>query len=210
MTIAYLWHHRRRHSFFSRSWVKDWAKRALNVPGLLNLLWSRWWLIRGGATVGSLTVVGKANITGHRFHLRVGEECAIGRVTIPLHADVHIGNRVAINDHVTILTASHDVMNPNWQTVPKITRVDDYAWIAHGAMLLPGVHIGTGAVVGAGAVVSRDVPPYAIVAGNPAIVLAKRRTEYLNYSPVQFIATYEAWLGRPPRHCANTATSHPQ
>jgi hypothetical protein len=47
-------------------------------------------------------------------------------------------------------------------------------WIGHGAIVLPGRRIGTGAVIGAGAVVTRDVPPYAIAVGNPARVLRQR------------------------------------
>ncbi|MCB1356319.1 MAG: hypothetical protein KDK53_07450 [Maritimibacter sp.] len=49
--------------------------------------------------------------------------------------------------------------------------VEDYAWIGAGAIVLPGVTIGTGAVVAAGAVVTRDVAPRSIVAGNPARLL---------------------------------------
>ena len=50
-------------------------------------------------------------------------------------------------------------------------------WVGHSAILLPGVHVGNGAVVGAGAVVTKSVPPYAIVAGNPARVLRHRFDE---------------------------------
>lgn len=52
--------------------------------------------------------------------------------------------------------------------------VEDGAWIAHGALILSGVHIGRGAVVAAGAVVTKDVPPYWIVAGNPAVPVRQR------------------------------------
>jgi galactoside O-acetyltransferase len=50
-------------------------------------------------------------------------------------------------------------------------EVDDDVWLGAGAVVLPGVHIGRGAVVGAGAVVTRDVPPFSIVAGVPARVV---------------------------------------
>lgn len=52
--------------------------------------------------------------------------------------------------------------------------IDDDAWIGYGAIIMSGVHIGRGAVVGAGAVVTRDVEPYTIVGGVPAIALKKR------------------------------------
>lgn len=78
----------------------------------------------------------------------------------------------------------------------KSINVGDYAWIATNAIILPGVSIGKGAVVGAGAVVRRDVPEYAIVIGNPASVQIIQRTMDLNYSPVILNAPFEAWIGR--------------
>ena len=55
-------------------------------------------------------------------------------------------------------------------TVAKITTIGNDVWIGHGAMIKAGVTVGDGAVVGAGAVVVGDVPPYAVVTGNPAII----------------------------------------
>ena len=63
--------------------------------------------------------------------------------------------------------------------------------------VLPGVTIGRGAVVGAGAVVSKDVPEYAVAAGNPARVRGGVRPTTLAYSPVRLVALVNAWLGRP-------------
>lgn len=53
--------------------------------------------------------------------------------------------------------------------------IDDYVWIASRATILPGVHIGRGAVVASGAVVTKDVPPLAIVGGVPAKILKYRK-----------------------------------
>ena len=61
----------------------------------------------------------------------------------------------------------------NWRKLQKVTIGND-VWIGHGAIILPGRTIGNGAVVAAGAVVTRDVAPYTIVAGNPARVIRKR------------------------------------
>ena len=55
-----------------------------------------------------------------------------------------------------------------------LRSVDDYATVYTGAVILPRVRIGTGAVVGAGAVVLHDVDPWTVVAGNPARVIGKR------------------------------------
>ena len=62
---------------------------------------------------------------------------------------------------------------------PERVRVGHDVWIGHSAIVLPGVQIGNGAVVGAGAVVTKDVPPYAIVAGNPARTIRYRFSDAL-------------------------------
>lgn len=64
----------------------------------------------------------------------------------------------------------------SFQNLPDTTIGSD-VWVGHGALILPGVRVGHGAIIGAGAVVARDVPPYAIVAGNPARVVRFRFAE---------------------------------
>ncbi len=64
--------------------------------------------------------------------------------------------------------------------------IGDRVWIGYGALILPGVKLGEGAVVGAGAVVTKDVEPFTIVAGNPARKIGERTKELryrLNYDP---------------------------
>jgi maltose O-acetyltransferase len=65
---------------------------------------------------------------------------------------------------------------------PKLVVFENDVWIGARAIILPGVHIGQGAIVGAGAVVTKDVPPYAIVGGNPAKVIKSRRSEQIPVS----------------------------
>lgn len=93
------------------------------------------------------------------------------------------------------MSASHCLDDPGWGMFSKPITIDDYAWIAVGALILPGVRIGRGAVVGAGAVVSRDVPAFAVATGNPARILENRRIRQLDYSPVNSLAGFRAWCG---------------
>jgi maltose O-acetyltransferase len=102
---------------------------------------------------------------------------------------------VVINRNVVILTASHSIGDPEWKSYHRPVTIESYAWIATGAMLLPGVTIGRGAVVGAGAVVRIDVPALGVVVGNPARQIAHSRTANLDYLPTRLAAPYEAWLG---------------
>jgi len=86
-------------------------------------------------------------------------------------AEVHIGEGTQIGPAVQIYAADH----PREQAVRETglefgrpVQIGRHVWIGGGAILLPGVRIGDGAIVGAGSVVTRDVPAGAIVKGNPA------------------------------------------
>ncbi len=87
---------------------------------------------------------------------------------------VYIGHHVMIGPNVQIYTAAHPLQAmPRNQglEVAKPIMIEDNVWLGGGAILLPGVRVGRNAVVGGGAVVSRDVPANTVVAGNPARVI---------------------------------------
>lgn len=103
-----------------------------------------------------------------------------------------IGNFVSIAQQVTfILNAEHNIHTistyPFKTKMLKTTKqeafgkgniiVDDDVWIGYGATILSGVHIGQGAIIAAGAIVTKDVPPYAIVGGSPSRIISYRFTQ---------------------------------
>ncbi len=101
-----------------------------------------------------------------------------------------IGNYVCIASGVIILMGGNNNHHPEWITVyPFVERIEtsyepkgntiieNDAWIGMNAMIMPGVTIGEGAIVAAGSVVAKDVPPYTIVGGNPAKEIKKRFTD---------------------------------
>jgi maltose O-acetyltransferase len=90
---------------------------------------------------------------------------------------IKIGNNVNVSPEVYILTLQHDPHSPSFACSGGKVIIEDHAWIGVRAIILPGVHIGEGAVVAAGAVVNRDVPPYTIVAGVPAVPKKERSRE---------------------------------
>ncbi len=195
--LIYLFKHRFRPPILSKAWAKVWAKRIVNASGLISILYRRAVLSFHGAKLGVLSIVGRLDLNGPCHRLSLGERSFIAsRVHLALHDDIIIGNRVVINDGVRLLTASHDIRHPNWLAFKKKIVICDYAWIATGAIILPGVTIGEGAVVGAGSVVTRDVEPFIVVAGNPAKPVSQRFHQ-LDYSPVDLCAPYEAWFGNP-------------
>ena len=120
--------------------------------------------------------------------IKIGNDCYIGDGTrIWSGESITIGNDVLISHNVSIVdTNAHEIdyieraerykdllKNGAWDNKGSIITnpiiIKDNAWISFGAIILRGVTIGEGAIVAAGAVVTKDVPPYTIVAGNPAI-----------------------------------------
>ncbi|MBC7915808.1 MAG: acyltransferase [Pyrinomonadaceae bacterium] len=193
-SFSYLWSNRAKFKFGSKKYFKAWGKRIIALPELLQRNYRRFKLISQGSRIHQSTEVGRVTVDGHKNKLSVGALSFIGRVYIALHEDVIIGERVCINDGVEILTASHDVNDPHWKHTKAAIVIEDYAWIGTGAMLLPGVKIGRGAVIGARAVVTKSVEAGTIVVGNPAKEIVRRRPQNLNYNPCEFLAGNQAWL----------------
>jgi maltose O-acetyltransferase len=191
-----LWRRRARAPFGSREWIRLWGRRAATLPALLRMAWRIARLRDQGARIGAAVALSPCVLDGDRARLGVGSGTSIGRAWIQLHAAVEIGECVAINDGVRLLTGSHAVDDPAWSLVARPIRIGDHAWIATGAMILPGVTIGARAVVGAGAVVANDVPEGAVVAGNPAVVVRQRALAAPAYVPSRNYACIGAWLGR--------------
>jgi acetyltransferase-like isoleucine patch superfamily enzyme len=194
--MGQLWQQRLIFSFGSASWIKCWVKRVLLLKVLLLQIIRRHKLQSRGACLGNKCFLSSTQkMNGDLKLLKIGNECFIGEVEIAVHDAVTIGDRVCVNDGAKILTASHDVISSSWDTVRRPVVIEDYVWIATSAIILPGVKIGKGAVVGAGAVVSKNVEPYTIVVGNPARSVGSQRANPLNYSPVRFTALFSAWVG---------------
>lgn len=193
-SFSYLWSHRAKFPISSLSFYRCWAKRLLCITEMIKRNRRRSFLIRKGARIHPTAEIGTVKAEGHKSNLTIGAHSFLGAITIALHEEVSIGTNVCINDGVQLLTASHDVSDPQWNHIKAKISIDDYAWIAINAIILPGVHIGKGAVVGAGAVVSKDVAPGCIVAGNPAKPLSKTRCEEFHYNPCEFLAGNRAWL----------------
>lgn len=100
--------------------------------------------------------------------LRIGHDCYINGAIISATRDIHIGNGVFLAPGCIIADA------PDWREshpAGQAIHIADHAWLATRCIILPGVHIGTHAVVGVGAVVTADVPPYAVVGGVPAKII---------------------------------------
>lgn len=115
-------------------------------------------------------------------NITIGEDTIIGdHCFLDGRAALKIGSHVAISSQVLIYNSEHDIHAEDFHPVEEPVEIADYCFIGARAIILPGVKIGKGAVVASGAVVTRDVPPMAIVAGIPAKEIGKRRVKSLHY-----------------------------
>ena len=122
---------------------------------------------RPGIVIGKHTVVNQACVLDGRGGLRIGDN-------------------VSISPGVWLLTDGHDMRDPLFPEVLAPIEIGDYAWLGSRAMVLPGVTIGEGAVVAAGAVVTKHVSPYTVVGGVPAVPIGTRpqnQRYQLNHRP---------------------------
>ena len=105
----------------------------------------------------------------------IGKDSGMSGATICCKKKIFIGEYVGLGANVSVFDHDFHAINPyyrkfanNEHTACKEVIIDDYAWIGANSIILKGVHIGRGAVVGAGSVVTKDIPPLTIYAGNPA------------------------------------------
>jgi maltose O-acetyltransferase len=136
-------------------------------------------LTLAGFDIGKGTVVwGRIMLTGsgnlyQRLH--IGEACWLNEgCHLDLSAPIHIGNRVALGHQVLLMTSTHEIGSPvrrAGEFVTRPIRIEDGAWLGSRCTILPGVSIGEGAIVAAGAMVTKDVLANTIVAGVPAAVV---------------------------------------
>ncbi|TMA09041.1 MAG: N-acetyltransferase, partial [Methanobacteriota archaeon] len=126
-----------------------------------------WAQIREGARVGQNCVVGKDVYVDAT--VVVGDDCKVENFA-SIYRGVTIGNRVFVGPHVCFTNDTYPrAVSPDWKVLP--TKVENGASIGANATILCGLTIGRNAMVAAGAVVTKDVPPHALVAGVPAKII---------------------------------------
>lgn len=142
-------------------------------------------LTRAGLRCAGTTYIHpRARLSGLR-NITIGSNCCIGNCTFYGLDRITVGQRTIIGDQVYLCTGSHDIQDADFRLITKPIHIGDYVWLATGATVLPGVRIGDGAVVGARAVVARDVPAGAVVAGNPARVIRTDRRAPAEFDPLR-------------------------
>lgn len=143
-------------------------------------------------TIGKNTTFGRGTVFWAPHEMKIGNNVYIGKYCT-IQADVEMGNNIEIANTVGLIGRyNHDYskVGVSIKDAPWIGDLDydfkgkgqkiiieDDVWIGYGAVVFTGVHVHRGAIVAAGSIVTKDVPPYAIVAGNPTKVKGYRFTE---------------------------------
>ena len=114
--------------------------------------------------------------------ITIGKDTIVGEgVILDGRDQLTIGDHVDIASEVMIYNAQHDINDENFKAITAPVTIEDYVFIGPRAIILPGVTIKKGAVVGAGAVVTKDVEEFSIVGGVPAKVIGERSNKNPTY-----------------------------
>lgn len=174
-------HYQNRHSLKSKV-----ARAVWNVVWLLLARWTpdhvrffsdwRVFLLRlFGADIGHRCLVKSSCEIWQPWKLKMGCHVALSEHVVCYTVDqISIGSNATISRDVFLCCAGHDISSRTMELTYAPIEIGANVWIAARAIVLPGVTIGGGAVVAAGAVVTKDVEPWTVVGGNPAKSIKKR------------------------------------
>lgn len=131
-----------------------------------------------GAEIGKGVVIKPGVRVKYPWRLRIGSYSWLGEDSwIDNLANVEIGSNVCLSQDTYLCTGNHDWTDPSFGLIVKPICVEDGAWIGARSIVCPGVHVGQAAVVSAGSVVNRNVPPDEIHSGNPAAFVRRRKVQ---------------------------------
>lgn len=134
----------------------------------------QWWRLL--FVVGPDSVILRSVTIRHPRNIIIGRSVNVNQNCIldSRGGEIVIGDYVDIAPQVNVWTLQHDPQDPNFGTKGGPVTIEDFAWLGNRAIVLPSVTIGKGAVVAAGAVVTKDVPAWTIVGGIPARKIGER------------------------------------
>lgn len=174
-----------RYFFANTSLIKvRWKNIHSNISAKVNIIGQGGNIIIGiGSSVNAFTTLCVSDKFGYSgSKIKIGADTYIGEYNNirAANGEVVIGDHCLVSQHITMVTTNHEttkgelIVNQKWTEQNNFVHIEDDVWIGANSVILPGITIHKGAVVAAGSIVTKDVPEYAIVAGNPAKILKYR------------------------------------
>ena len=154
----------------------------------VNCMASRNIVVGDRVTIGRFAIIRPSNAFGGAVGegLKVGNNSSIGTSSyIGCSGYIEIGNDVMLGPGVGLFAENHvynrtDISIKDQGVEKKFIIIEDDCWIGTNSVVLAGVTVGRGSVIAAGSVVTKDIPPYSVVAGVPAKIIKKRREEVIS------------------------------
>lgn len=158
---------------------KGWERYMLFQIGIIPSCHLRKWIYKAlGVKIGSNVIFHFKTEIRSPYKLRVGNGTIIGdNALLDARNGIIMGNNVNLSSNVSIYTEQHDHRDPWFRCTSRKNKgviIGDRVWLGSNVVVLPGVTIGEGAVCCAGSVIAKDVKPFAVVAGIPAIMVNER------------------------------------
>lgn len=165
------------------NYVLDLELLIVRIAGWIPFYTVRWMVyLAAGVKIGRGSHIHMGAQFFYPAGVRIGRGTIVGQnAFLDGRTSLKIGNHVDIASDVMIYNSQHDISSEDFQAFEEEVEIEDYVFIGPRSIILPGVKIGKGAVVAAGSVVNKDVPPFSIVKGNPAEVVGERKLKDPHY-----------------------------
>jgi putative colanic acid biosynthesis acetyltransferase WcaF len=164
-----------RNKLARAAWGMVWALLFRTSPGIgFGPAWRRFLLRLFGARIGRGATILPSCRVWTPWNLEMGDSCLSHHVDCCSVHKIKIGSRLTISQYSSLCTASHDLADPYMRLITAPITIGEGAWICAGVLVGPGVNLGEDAVAAARAVVVRDVEPWVVVEGNPAVFIKRR------------------------------------
>ena len=160
-----------------KAFYEDWQDYSVELIGYIPLHKLRlfWYRHICGMKIGPYSSIHRQCRLYRPYRVQIGGHSVINYgVLLDGRQGLFIGNNVSISEGTVIITLGHDVDDAEFSLKGAPVVIEDRVFIGAYVRILPGVHIGEGGVVAAGSVVTKDVAPYTVVGGVPALYIRDR------------------------------------